>query len=233
MKQSTKNNLLIFGSVVALGAVAFYLYKRNKKNVPEGVVTPSEPSTDKQATPSEPKNKTIAPKTPSVKEYLFDTPTTMSFQDWMDATHPNWVNGKNLNKGSGYGNVGPSTKSAWSKYGNEYVKVLDGKYNESMKVFSAQEMKRRFPVNKSLVALVDFRAFAVEKRGLKYYNTDSNGNTLPSQVFKATASVGSVVGYDGNTLLVKPKEPIKPENQPAGGISRVYNLIRIKPTWVE
>lgn len=43
------------------------------------------------------------------------------FQDWMDIKYPNWVNGKNLNKGTGYGTFGPSTKKAWEKYGKEYV----------------------------------------------------------------------------------------------------------------
>lgn len=43
-----------------------------------------------------------------------------AFQDWMDATHPNWVNGKNLNKGPGYGTYGPSTTKAYANYGAEY-----------------------------------------------------------------------------------------------------------------
>lgn len=51
-------------------------------------------------------------------------PTTtqdiMKFQDWMDKNHPNWVNGKNLNKGKGYGSWGPSTEKAWGEYKVEY-----------------------------------------------------------------------------------------------------------------
>jgi hypothetical protein len=43
------------------------------------------------------------------------------FQDWMDINHPNWVKGKNLNKGGGYGKFGPSTSAAWRKYKNEYL----------------------------------------------------------------------------------------------------------------
>lgn len=45
---------------------------------------------------------------------------TKAFQDWMDINHPNWVNGKNLNKGNGYGNFGASTRKAWNLYGDEF-----------------------------------------------------------------------------------------------------------------
>jgi len=50
------------------------------------------------------------------------TPQVKSFQDWMDVKYPKWVNGKNLNKGSGYGSKGPSTKAAWKTYGEEWYK---------------------------------------------------------------------------------------------------------------
>jgi hypothetical protein len=61
----------------------------------------------------------------------FDSKNTAqikAFQNWMDFKHPNWVgatnsslsNGKNLNKGSGYGNYGTSTKKADAKYGAEF-----------------------------------------------------------------------------------------------------------------
>ena len=43
-----------------------------------------------------------------------------AFQDWMDIKHPNWVKGKNLNKGSGYGTYGPSTQAAWGLWKAEF-----------------------------------------------------------------------------------------------------------------
>ena len=52
------------------------------------------------------------------------TTEVRAFQDWMDAKHPNWVNGSNLNKGSGYGTFGPSTSKAWASYGTEYSSNL-------------------------------------------------------------------------------------------------------------
>jgi hypothetical protein len=46
-----------------------------------------------------------------------------AFQDWMDKNHPNWVNGNNLNGGSGYGTFGPATQSAWGNWKAEYNKA--------------------------------------------------------------------------------------------------------------
>lgn len=43
-----------------------------------------------------------------------------SFQNWLDIKHPNWYKGGKLNKRSGYGSFGPSTKTAYSKYGSEF-----------------------------------------------------------------------------------------------------------------
>ena len=42
------------------------------------------------------------------------------FQDWLDSKNLNWVDGANLNKGPGYGNWGPITKSLWPIYGVIY-----------------------------------------------------------------------------------------------------------------
>jgi len=48
-----------------------------------------------------------------------------AFQDWMDIYHPNWVKGKNLNKGSGYGTYGPSTQAAWGLWKVDFQKPTD------------------------------------------------------------------------------------------------------------
>jgi len=47
------------------------------------------------------------------------------FQDYMDTIGP-WVKTKTgqyvkLNKGGGYGTVGPNTSAAWTKYGKQYL----------------------------------------------------------------------------------------------------------------
>jgi hypothetical protein len=38
----------------------------------------------------------------------------------MDGNHKNWVRGKNLNHGGGYGNFGPMTSKAWNQWGKDY-----------------------------------------------------------------------------------------------------------------
>ena len=59
------------------------------------------------------------------EDYLTDFATISKFQDWMDINHPNWVNGKNLNKGKGYGlYIGENTERAWINYGKEYLNLL-------------------------------------------------------------------------------------------------------------
>ena len=64
-----------------------------------------------------------------IKEYTQgEIKTIKAFQDWMDSYHPNWVectdsactNGKNLNKGKGYGTFGQSTTKVWNLYGNDF-----------------------------------------------------------------------------------------------------------------
>ena len=42
------------------------------------------------------------------------------FQDWLDTTYPEWLNGKKLNKGKGYGTFGPNTKKAWEAHKDEF-----------------------------------------------------------------------------------------------------------------
>jgi hypothetical protein len=42
----------------------------------------------------------------------------------LDIKYPTWLKGSKLNKGSGYGNFGGNTSSAWSKYGAEYTKSI-------------------------------------------------------------------------------------------------------------
>jgi hypothetical protein len=69
---------------------------------------------------------------------------TKDFQDWMDINHPNWVgctdnactNGRNLNKGNGYGNFGDSTTKSWNLYGNDF----NAQYNPQSSGGNAQQI---------------------------------------------------------------------------------------------
>lgn len=64
------------------------------------------------------------------------TEDVKKFQDWMDKTHPNWLNnGKSLNKGGGYGNFGSQTSAAWNKYGTEYKTATGNKPSDVVRTF--------------------------------------------------------------------------------------------------
>lgn len=111
MEKRTKKILLISTSLLLIGGGIFWLWWRNRKDESKDVPL----ATDDTGTP--------APPTSGGNIPTASGPTDVkSFQDWMDANHPNWVKGKNLNKGSGYGTYGPSTQKAWSSFKDEYLK---------------------------------------------------------------------------------------------------------------
>lgn len=125
MKDSTKRILLIGGSLLVIGGVAYYflVYKPNhpKKddNENEGELPPDE-TLNNAPSGITPLGTT---KTPSE---LNSTDKIKAFQDWMDTIGP-WVKGsdgkyKLLNKGAGYGTYGPSTAAAWDYYKDTYLK---------------------------------------------------------------------------------------------------------------
>lgn len=112
MEKNTKKIVLISVSLLAIGgAIGFWLWMRNKDKKSTEVPL----ATDDSGTPAPPTSTGTIPKA--------DGPSDVKdFQDWMDKYYPNWVNGKNLNKGSGYGTYGPSTQKAWATYKGEYQK---------------------------------------------------------------------------------------------------------------
>jgi hypothetical protein len=120
-----KNNaLIVFGSLVVIGSVGYYLWSKSKKSKGEGS---SEPTPKDESKPKdEPieigKGTTIPPKT-DLEIYLGTTDKVKLFQNWLDDYYPTWLNGKKLNKGSGWGTLGPNTKKAWNTYKNQYKLV--------------------------------------------------------------------------------------------------------------
>lgn len=234
----SKNALLIFGSIIVLVGSALWYANRRKKlgeeSSDKSPISPSPESKPKGETkPQEVKPK--APSAPNVDEYLFAPYLVMAFQDWMDVNHSGWVKGKNLNKKSGYGNLGPSTRTAWSKYGNEYARYQAEKGVKIMAENEKQAIMTKFPIGKNVMAAVAFRTPASELRNNSWLTTDTNGNTLPSREYKKTADVGSVHGYStsvngGILIVLKLKTPIEGETN--DGITRVYNYMVVKPTWI-
>lgn len=118
-----------------------------------------------------------------------------AFQDWMDINHPNWVNGKNLNKGSGYGVFGPSTTQAWNKYSGEFKSYINKNF-----VDPSLAKQQKSASTKAKVEKAKERAKAVKDSGVfgglidgifgKKENTDS------TQV--AEASVSDTPTPDGD-----------------------------------
>jgi hypothetical protein len=112
MEKRTKKIIIISVSLLAIGGVAYWLWWRNKPKTDGSTDVPL--ATDDSGS-SSPLSTLALPKG--------DGPSDVkAFQDWMDINRPNWVNGKNLNKGRGYGTYGPSTQKAWASYKAEYQK---------------------------------------------------------------------------------------------------------------
>jgi hypothetical protein len=118
MKDSTKRILLIGGSILVLGGIAYYFLvyrKRNKgsnEEIPSDTLPPNEALLD-------------SPISSNVPSELNTIDKIKAFQDWMDTIGP-WVKGSDgkyrlLNKGAGYGTFGPSTSAAWSFYKTAYL----------------------------------------------------------------------------------------------------------------
>jgi hypothetical protein len=122
MKDRTKRILLIGGSMLILGGVAYY-FLVYRPNHPKGgdEDNPSEtPPADEALTDS-----VVSSSSSNVPSELNTIDKIKAFQDWMDTIGP-WVKGadgkyKLLNKGAGYGKFGPSTSAAWSFYKKSYL----------------------------------------------------------------------------------------------------------------
>lgn len=128
MKDSTKRLLLIGGSLVVIGGVIYYFYYQSKLSVndsddenddtpPADESTPGNVATTPGTTPG-------TTPTQSLPVELNSADKVKRFQDFMDSIG-SWVKGtdgkyKKLNKGTGYGIAGPSTRTAFNVYGDLY-----------------------------------------------------------------------------------------------------------------
>jgi cbb3-type cytochrome oxidase subunit 3 len=206
MKDSTKKYLIIGGSILAIGGVVYYFYNKSKKKrlaeeekkrleeeeaaklllqqaqqAPTGNFGVSEGATLSSSVPAE----------------LNTTDKIKSFQDWMD-TVGNWVkdsSGKyvKLNKGAGYGNFGPSTKSAWTTYGKKYLNSLtqSSDYDQVKKnVKEAQEKKSGDGTTYLAVPLSNNRFIELYKNGRFWFNqfVPVGGMIVPKNISKGDYS---------------------------------------------
>jgi hypothetical protein len=135
---------------------------------------------------------------------------TKAFQDWMDINHPNWVgctdsactNGKNLNKGKGYGTFGQSTTKAWNLYGNDFNAQYNpqsdggGAAQQSETEDKAKEIFDKF--NES----VNFLSVNNEKFNLEYNQQVSNKikHFLSKNFNEETSYVGAILSLYGKNI---------------------------------
>lgn len=135
---------------------------------------------------------------------------TKAFQDWMDINHPNWVgctdsactNGKNLNKGKGYGTFGQSTTKVWNLYGNDFNAQYNpqsdggGAAQQSETVDKAKEIFDKF--NES----VNFLSVNNEKFNLEYNQQVSNKikHFLSKNFNEETSYVGAILSLYGKNI---------------------------------
>jgi hypothetical protein len=135
---------------------------------------------------------------------------TKAFQDWMDINHPNWVgctdskctNGKNLNKGKGYGTFGQSTTKVWNLYGNDFNAQYNpqsdggGAAQQSETEDKAKEIFDKF--NES----VNFLSVNNEKFNLEYNQQVSNKikHFLSKNFNEETSYVGAILSLYGKNI---------------------------------
>jgi hypothetical protein len=224
--------LIVLGSLVVIGSVGYYLFSKSKKGSKgEGSL---EPTPNDSPTPSPTPTPNVTPKpivgkTYNVKDYLNSSDAIKKFQDWMDANHPNWVNGKNLNKGSGYGtHIGKNTQKAWNNHSAEYVALLERQNQSASTRAAIEQIRKRLPKGKNVLATTTFRAFAQELRNGQWFPTDSVGNQLPSKEFKVTSSVGRVfVVLNDGMVIVQVAEALRSNLS-----NKDFYLIKVNPNWI-
>jgi hypothetical protein len=214
--------LIVFGSLVVIGSVGYYLFTKSKKSKGAGSLEPTPndtptPTPTPKDTPIVGKGTTLPPKY-EVPTWLNTTEKIKTFQNWLDDNYPKWLKGKKLNRGSGWGNLGENTKSAWDSYGTQFI--------NSRKLAMA---KGQFKRGQFVIAKNTFTASAVIVRNGKYMKSDGSGTPLPTRTYKANADLGVVkdILANGNIVLTVP---------PAIGTTygtRVYTDILVSPTDIQ
>lgn len=201
MKDTTKRYLLIGGSILVLGGVAYWFYRRSKKKKEQeqadalAAQQATQQVTEQPVTGNFGVGGGATVPSGSVPAELNTTDKIKSFQDWMD-TVGNWVkdsSGKyvKLNKGAGYGNYGPSTKSAWTAYGKQYLDSLTASSDYDQfknNVKEAQERKSGDGTTYLAVPLSDNRFVEIYKNGRFWYNQfiPVGGKIVPKNLSKGT-----------------------------------------------
>jgi hypothetical protein len=142
MKPQTKKRLIIWSSVaVILGVGGYFAYKKiikpklderkAKKAAEEAAKLAASTAASTPSGTTTPSSSSSPTGSPTNNAPLYPD-DVKKFQDWLDKNRPNWVgatnfmlnNGKNLNRGAGYGNFGASTKKAYEYFGNKWKESI-------------------------------------------------------------------------------------------------------------
>lgn len=115
-----RNTILTIAGILVAGSAIYFGIKWYQKRQQENSQIPPLPT----PTPNPGQNPTDLNQSDIDNPFL-TIDEIKAFQDWLDIKYPTWVNGKKLNKGTGYGNFGPATKAAYSAYGTAYLKSLE------------------------------------------------------------------------------------------------------------
>ncbi len=97
-------------------------------------------------------------------------------------------------------------------------------------------VKSQFPIGKSAVAAITFRASAYIFRNSDWYSTDADGNALPSKEYKASSDVGKIADYktsDPNIVIVKVTKPFGGSSTLGYQTTKDYEYIGVKSTWIK
>jgi hypothetical protein len=212
-----KNNaLIVFGSLVVIGSVGYYLWSKSKKSKGEGSSepTPNDKPEVGKGTTEPPKSGKGKVDELTIPSWLDTTAKVKYFQDWLDSKYPTWLNGKQLKKGSGYGKLGPSTTKAWQNYMNEYILFARNK-----------AVNDKFKPLQDVTANQTFKASAVIYRNNSWFTTDGDGVSLPQRTWNKDANVGTIkeILPNGNIIVNVPAD-----KGPTYG-TRVYRNIIVRP----
>lgn len=135
MDAKKKKRIVMWVSIAALlgvgGYIAYKLVKakRDKKKAEEQALNVAASTTSTNTSTPSGSSAPTGSFTTSAPLYPDDV---KKFQDWMDKNKPNWVgatnfmlnNGRNLNRGQGYGNFGASTKKAYEYFGKQWKQSI-------------------------------------------------------------------------------------------------------------
>lgn len=208
MKDSTKRLLLIGGSLIVIGGVVYYFYKQSKPSFDEDENPPVDDSTlgNENIAPvgggTAPGTAPVNPPTVNLPAELNSTDKVKKFQDFMDLIGP-WVKGidgkyKKLNKGSGYGIAGPSTRAAFSVYAPLYrVYLIAGNKARVIPLTTGAPASVDIDLSNERIARYQFNKKFVEFE--KNYGSVRNTGTWDNSGRKIVLNYGTKKGQTFNT----------------------------------